>query len=82
MAKKAAADDRELRFILKARKGRKTGGSTVEESLTTFEEGIASLARSAYQRGSASAHTATDGSEIKKLKGYVDALLVELLELA
>jgi hypothetical protein len=35
-----------------------------------------------YERGSASTHAATDATEIKRLKGYVDALLVDLLEVA
>ena len=52
------------------------------EALNTVEERVAALARSAYNRGSASTHGATDGAEVRKLKRYIDALLAELLELA
>ena len=69
-----------MRFILKARKGDSGRSGTAEESLSTFEEGIASLALSTYQRGSISTHTATDGSEVRRLKGYVEVVLMELLE--
>ena len=68
-----------VRFILKARK-RAVG--VAEASVETVEEGIASLARSTYQRGSATTHASTDAIEVRKLKNYVDALLVELLEIA
>jgi hypothetical protein len=50
--------------------------------LATVEESVAALARSAYQRGSVSTHTPTDGAEIRNMKRYIDALLAELLEVA
>jgi hypothetical protein len=54
--------------------------SVAVASLDTVEEAVAALARSTYQRGSASAHVSTTGKEIKSLKLYIDALLAELLE--
>jgi hypothetical protein len=74
---KRPTQKQKVRFILKARK-RAVG--VAEASLETFEEGIATLARSTYQRGSATTHASTDAGEVRKLKNYVDALLVELLE--
>ncbi len=68
-----------VRFILKARR-RAVG--VAEASVDAFEEGIAKLARSTYERGSATTHATTDATEIRRLKNYVDALLVELLEVA
>src|ERR1700681_2095065 len=68
-----------VRFILKARH-RAVG--VAEAAVETVEEGIATLARSAYQRGSATTHASTDAAEVKRWKKYVDALLVELLEIA
>jgi hypothetical protein len=68
-----------VRFILKARRAK---SATAEASLDTFEEGVANLARSTYQRGNVSTHVATDGREIRRLKGYVDAVLVDLLEVS
>jgi hypothetical protein len=74
---KRPTQKQKVRFILKARK-RAVG--VAEASVDTVEEGIATLARSTYQRGSATTHASTDAAEIRKLKNYVDALLVELLE--
>jgi len=70
-----------VRFILRARKGNSSSYAVAEGSLNTVEESVASLARSTYTRGSASTHSVTDASEIRKLKRYVDALLAELLEI-
>jgi hypothetical protein len=79
---KRPTQKQKVRFILKARKSKSGALAVSEASVNTFEEGIATLARSTYQRGAVSTHTPTDGAEIRKLKGYVDALLVELLEVA
>src|ERR1700728_32285 len=70
-----------VRFILRARRSSSVAISVAETSLATVEEAVAALARSTYQRGSASTHTPTTGSEIRSLKRYVDALLGELLEI-
>jgi hypothetical protein len=70
-----------VRFILKARRSSGAAVTVAEASLATAEEAVAALARSTYQRGNVSAHATTDGSEIRKLKRYVDALLAELLEI-
>ena len=70
-----------VRFILRARKSNSTSVAVAEGSLSTVDESVAALARSTYTRGSASTHAMTDGSEIRKLKHYVDALLAELLEI-
>ena len=68
-----------IRFILKARNARSGATATATAALQTVEETIATLARSTYQRGSGVAHSSADGSEVRKFKGYVDALLAELL---
>lgn len=70
-----------VRFILRARKSNSTSVAVAEGSLSTVDESVAALARSTYTRGSASTHSTTDASEIRKLKRYVDALLAELLEI-
>ena len=75
---KRPTQKQKVQFILKARK-RAVG--TAEGALDTVEEGIANLARSTYQRGSATTHSATDAAEVRKIKNYADALLVELLEI-
>jgi hypothetical protein len=71
-----------VRFILKARRSGSPAVAVAEESLATVENSVAALARSTYQRGSTSTHTAASNKEIKSLKRYVDALLAELLEVS
>jgi hypothetical protein len=71
-----------VRYILRARRSPGAAVAVAEVSLDTVEEAVAALARSTYQRGSASTHVGTTGREIKSLKRYVDALLAELLEVS
>lgn len=74
---KRPTQKQKVRYILKARR---RAVAVAEAGIETVDEGIANMARSAYQRGSATAHASTDAIEIRRLKNYVDALLVELLE--
>lgn len=69
-----------VRFILRARRSGSAAVTVAEASLETIDEAVATLARSTYQRGSASTHVLTSSKEIRSLKRYVDALLGELLE--
>jgi hypothetical protein len=71
-----------VRFSLRARKSSGAALAVAEASLVTVDEAVATLARSTYQRGSASTHAPADAKEIRNLKRYVDALLGELLEIA
>jgi hypothetical protein len=70
---KTPTQRQKVRFILRARKSSSTAVTVAETSLGTVEEAVAALARSTYQRGSASTHTSSSGSEIRSLKRYVDA---------
>ena len=70
-----------VRFILRARRSSGAAVAVAEASLETVDEAVAGLARSTYQRGSASTHVGTSGREIRNLKRYIDALLAELLEI-
>ena len=45
------------------------------------EELGASITRSAYTRGSKSAHSSTAAQEVNQMKMYIDAVLAELLEI-
>lgn len=69
-----------VRHILRARRAGSGAVAVAESSLQLIDEATASLARSTYQRGSATAHACASDNEIKNLKRYVDALLAELLE--
>jgi hypothetical protein len=71
-----------VRYILRARKSRGAAIDTARQSLEAVDAAIADLARSAYNRGSASTHSATDGVEVRRIKAYVDAILAELLEVS
>jgi hypothetical protein len=71
-----------VKFILRARKSRSSAIDTVRKSLEAVDAAIADLARSTYNRGSASTHSATDGVEVRRIKAYVDAVLAELLEVS
>jgi hypothetical protein len=66
-------------FALRARRCSDAAINSAEEALNVVEEAIAKLARSTYTRGSISTHTATGEAEILALKGYVDALIGDLL---
>jgi len=70
-----------VRHILKARNAGSAAIANTEASLAAIES-IATLARSTYRRGSASAHKTATLKEVQKLKRYVDALLADLLEIA
>ena len=69
------------RYILKARGVGESSRAAPEQSVELLEEQIASLARSVYERGSASTHGATAKSQVLSFKGYADAVLAELLQL-
>jgi hypothetical protein len=71
-----------VRFILRARRTSGTAVAVAEASIDIVDGAVATLARSAYQRGSASTHVGASSKEIKSLKRYVDALLAELLEVS
>jgi hypothetical protein len=69
------------RFILKARGLGDSSRTAPETAVELLEDQIASLARSVYERGSASTHGATIKSQVLSFKAYADAVLAELLEL-
>ena len=71
-----------VRYILKARRSSSTAVAVVEKSLDTVEEAVAALARSTYDRSSASTHAEASIKDIRNLKRYVDALLADLLEVS
>jgi hypothetical protein len=68
------------RYILKARGMGDTARKASEEAVELFEEQIASLARSTYQKGSASTHSVTTLETARTFKGFADAVLAELLQ--
>ena len=70
-----------VRFVLKSRGQSKTAIKTPENAVGIIEEHIVSFTRSTYERGSLSTHQLTSRPEAQKLKGYVENVLCELLEI-
>jgi hypothetical protein len=79
--RKAPTMKQKARFILKARGLGDSSRSAPESSVELLEDQTASLARSVYERGSASTHAATAKSQVLSFKAYADAVLAELLQL-
>jgi len=52
-----------------------------ELAVSMVDELGAAITRSAYTRGSMSAHGVGSAQEVRQLKMYVDAVLAELLEI-
>lgn len=69
------------RFVLRSRGQPQTAIKAPEDAVSIVEERAASLVRSAYERGSVSAHVATAHGEVQQLKMYVDTVLAELLQI-
>jgi Predicted pPIWI-associating nuclease len=69
------------RYILKSRKISRTAMRAPEQSVSLIEELTASVTRAVYERGSVSAHLSAKREEVLRAKGYVDAVLAELLEI-
>lgn len=79
--RRAPTMKQKARFILKARGVGESSRTAPEQSVELLEDQIASLARSVYERGSASTHGATMKGQVLSFKGYADAVLAELLQL-
>lgn len=79
--RRAPTMKQKARFILKARGVGDSSRAAPEQSVELLEDQIASLARSVYERGSASTHAAMMKAQVLSFKGYADAVLAELLGL-
>lgn len=79
--RRAPTMKQKARFILKARGLGDSSRTAPEQSVELLEDQIASLARSVYERGSASTHGATVKAQLLSFKAYADAVLAELLQL-
>jgi hypothetical protein len=68
-------------YVLRKRRLSREAIAAPELAVSMIDELGAAITRSAYTRGSVSAHVMTSSSEVRKLKMYVDAVLAELLEI-
>jgi hypothetical protein len=66
-------------YVLRKRKLSREAIAAPELAVSMVEELGAAITRSAYTRGSISAHATTSSAEVRQLKMYVDAVLAELL---
>jgi predicted pPIWI-associating nuclease len=67
--------------ILRKRRLSREAMRAPELAVSMVDELGAAITRSAYTRGSMSAHGVGSGQEVRQLKMYVDAVLAELLEI-
>jgi hypothetical protein len=70
-----------VRHILRSRGLKETARKAPEASALLVDELTASVTRASYERGSLSAHIASNAREVRQLKMYVDSVLAELLEI-
>jgi hypothetical protein len=68
-------------FILKARGINETQRKTAGDAAEAVAGAVGSLARSVYNRGSLSTHIGTTRQEVLTFKGYMEAVLAEILEI-
>ena len=68
-------------FVLRKRGLSREEMSAPELTVSMADELGASITRTAYSRGSKSAHTESSGAEVRQLKMYIDAVMGELLEI-
>jgi hypothetical protein len=67
--------------ILKARGLNDTQRKPATDAIAIIEGAVGSLARAAYNVGSLATHISTERAEVLTFKGYVDALMAQLLEI-
>lgn len=67
-------------FVLRKRRLSREARRAPELTVSLVDELGAQITRSAYTRGSSSAHGTTSVQEVRQLKMWVDAVLTELLE--
>jgi hypothetical protein len=68
-----------MRFVLKS-KGKRSTSDPPEQTVTVFEEAIAALTRSVYERSSKATHVAGDRQAVVQIRRYLVAILHEILE--
>jgi len=68
-------------FVLRKRRLSTGARRAPEQAVAMVEELSAAITRSAYTRGSISAHGSATAREVRQMKMYVDAVLAELLEI-
>ena len=68
-------------YVLRKRGLSREAMGAPELTVSMIDELGAAITRTAYQRGSKSAHSSSSAKEVRQLKMYIDAVLGELLEI-
>jgi hypothetical protein len=68
-----------VRFIMK-KKGKRSSSDAPEQTVTAFEEAIATLTRAVYDRSSLATHVAGERRAVVQLRRFVVAILHEIVE--
>ena len=66
------------RYILERRGAEQSKREVAERALSVVEEGVAKLCRDIYSRSATASHTSQDQEEIRRLLGYLDAVVRDL----
>jgi hypothetical protein len=67
-----------VRFIMK-KNGKRSSSDAPEQTVTAFEEAIAGLTRTVYERSSKAAHVAGERQTVVQIRRYVVAILHEII---
>ena len=68
-----------VRFIMKQKSGKRSSSEAPEQTVTAFEEAIATLARAVYERSSKATHVASERQTVVQLRRYVVAILHDIV---
>ena len=79
--RKTPTTKQKVRFILSARGVGRSGREVPEDTANTVDELIAGLTRSVQNMSSIATHVATERTNVRRAKRYIDALLLDILEL-
>jgi hypothetical protein len=71
-----------VRYILRGRNMGDTRRGAAESAAEILDEGVPNLARSVYDLGSLDTHVSPTREEVARLRRYLEALLLDLLEIA
>jgi hypothetical protein len=71
-----------VRFILRERAMGETRRGVAESTVEILDDGVPNLARSAYDLGSLDTHVSPSREDVIRLRRYLEALLLDLLEVA
>jgi hypothetical protein len=70
-----------VRYILRARSMGDTRRGAAESTAEILDDGVPNLARSVYDLGSLDTHVSPNRDEVARLRRYLEALLLDLLEI-